>query len=277
MGPLRTTVAALLVMPFTVWANGLLVTAEGPGSPDGGAGTEFSSSHISLTLPLENKSNRRESVRSYVHLDQTTFDLQGTTAAQGEYFWLSMPLQYTQRRDRHTEFLIHFEPGLMTDLNAIDSDAVGANIELYGRRYRRGGGFWQFGLVVDRAFGDFKPRPAVAASWQATKATQVLLGFPRTKITTQWSSALSSFLHIRPAGGVWREEISGQSGSHSVNNRTWRIGVGGEFHWRKQLWLTAEFGQTRLRTIEATDSTGATQTSRPGDDTFTRFGINFRF
>lgn len=269
--------AALVASAGQVSANGLLLTSEGPGSPDAGVGSKFSSSQVSVTLPLEVKRNRRESVSSYLHLDQTSFKLGGANIARNDYYWLSVPIHYQQRRDRNNEFLIQVEPGLMTDLKSLESDSLAANLEVYGRRYRRGGGFWQFGVVIDRAFGDLNPRPAVATSFQSSKQTQVLLGFPRTKVTTQWSSSLTSFLHIRPAGGVWREEITGQQGAFKVSYRNWRIGVGGEFHWRKHLWLTAEIGQTRLRTIKASDNTGAQQTSRPGDDAYTQFGLSVKF
>ena len=277
---IMSTVAALA--PITAQANGLSMTSEGPGTPEGGAGSEFSSSQISLTLPLAQQANRREQLRSFFHIDQTSFELEGTSAAQNDYFWLSMPIQYQQRRSRKSEFTINLEPGFMTDLKSLDSDAIGLNLELYGRQYRgrshRGdGSFWQYGVVLDRAFGDYRLRPAVAASWAASRDTRVLLGFPRTRVTTQWGSSLSSFLHIRPAGGVWREEIDGQTGSFSVNYRNWRVGVGGEFHWRGHLWLTGEFGQTRLRTLTASDSSGAKVTSRPGDDTYTQFGVRLVF
>lgn len=258
-------------------ANGLLVTSEGPGSPDGGVGTKFSSSQISITLPLEVKNKRRESFSSYLHLDQTRFDLSGANIARNEYYWLSVPIHYRQRRDRYNEFLIQLEPGVMTDLKSLGSDSLAANLEVYGRRYRPGGGFWQLGVVIDRAFGDFSLRPAAATSFQSSKKTQVLLGFPRTKVTTQWSRSLTSFLHIRPAGGTWREEITGQQGVFKVSYRNWRVGVGGEFHWRKQLWLSAEIGQTRLRTIKASDNAGTQQSSGPGDDVYTQFGLMVKF
>lgn len=269
--------ALLVSVPLMANTAGLVVTSEGPGSPDSGAGDEFSSSQISLTLPLEDRGSRQEKVRTFIHLDQTKFDLKGTTLGQSEYYWLSLPLQYQQRRSRETEFLVNAEAGLMTDLKKIESDALALNLELYGRRYRSKGSFWQYGLVVDRSFGDYKPRPALAFSWNATRHTQMLFGFPRTKVTTRWSQQLSSFLHIRPAGGVWREEIDGQSKLASLSYRNWRFGVGGEFHWRGHLWLTGEIGQTRLRTIEGRDAANAKVTSRPGDDSYSQIGIRVRF
>ncbi|KZZ46028.1 MAG: DUF6268 family outer membrane beta-barrel protein [Saccharospirillaceae bacterium] len=269
--------AALSAFVGQVSANGLLVTSEGPGSPDSGVGSKFSSSQMSITLPLEVKRNRQESAASYLHLDQTSFKVGGSDIASNDYYWLSVPVHYRQRRDRDNEFLIQIEPGVMTDLKSLESDSLAANLEIYGRRYRSGGGFWQFGVVIDRAFGDLNPRPALATSFQSSKQTRVLLGFPRTKITTQWGNSLTSFLHIRPAGGVWREEITDQDGAFKVSYRNWRIGMGGEFRWRKQLWLTAEIGQTRLRTIEAADNTGSVKTSRPGDDAYTQFGLSIKF
>lgn len=263
-------------LPLVSQANGISMVTEGPGSLDSGAGSQFSSSQINLTLPLEKKGNRREKVQTYLHLDRTEFKWEGVTAAQGEYYWLSMPLKYQQIRNKNTEFHINVEPGLMTDLNALDTKALTANIDIVGRRYRRSGSFWQLGIISDRRFGDAKIRPQAAVSWAATKQTQILLGFPQTLVNTSWSRELSSFLHIRPAGGVWREELKGQTKTFSVNYRNWRAGFGGEFHWRKSMWLRAEIGQLRARTIEASDTAAAKQKGRPGDDNYWQVGIRIQ-
>ncbi|MFC3680825.1 DUF6268 family outer membrane beta-barrel protein [Bacterioplanoides pacificum] len=274
----------LMLLPLSpAWSAAVLLSSEGPGSPDDGAGSEFASRQISLTLPLAQQKQGSEQLHSYLHLDQTRFELTGTSAAQSDYFWLSLPLRYQQQRSHNTAFLVNAEAGLMTDLNSLNSESVGLNLELLARRYvalgRRSDkqAYWQFGVVLDRAFGDYSPRPALMYSWQLSPATRVSLGFPRTQVRSRWGRDFTAYLHIRPAGGVWREEIKGQDAVSSVSYRNWRAGVGGEFHWRSRLWLVAELGQTRLRTLTADDASGTRVVSRPGDDVYTQFGLRLRF
>ncbi len=268
---------AALLLPLLAQADGLYWATEGPGTPDNGDGTRFSRTQISLTLPLEARGNRQESVQTSAHIDATEFSWEGTTAAQNDYYWLSLPLEYRQRRGRSSEFLIRAEPGLMTDLAAIDSDSLAVNLDLTGRLYQQGGSFWELGLTVNREFGDFNPRPVLSFAWKATRDTEALLGFPRTLIQTRWSDNLSTFVHIRPAGGVWQEEIQGLTGTYRVSYTNWKAGFGGEFHWRGPVWLSAELGQLRHRRIKATDDTDAGVSATPGEDTYWQAGLQLRY
>ncbi|WP_430462937.1 hypothetical protein ACQUQU_09170 [Thalassolituus sp. LLYu03] len=275
---LRNAVAcALLMATQAAFANGLSWSKEGPGSPDSGSGTDFSRSQIDLTLPLERRENRYESVRTDAHLDISEFRWSGTTALQSEYYWLSMPIEYRQKRGRSAEFTIRAEPGFMTDLNVLDGDSLAMNADLIGRVYQRSGTFWQFGLTVNREFGDYSPRPVLGMATKLTPDTEMLLGFPRTRIVSRWSDDLASFLYLRPAGGVWQEEITGLTGTYRASYTNWKLGVGGEFHWRGPLWISGELGQMRHRRVRATDDTGTEVVASPGDDAFWQVGIDLRY
>lgn len=278
MSDMRNVLAlSLLLTAPSALASGFSWTKEGPGTPDSGDGTQFSRSQIDLTLPLERREKGNEGISSDVHLDISEFDWAGTTAAQSEYYWVSLPLEYRQQRSRSAELIIRAEPGFMTDLNVLDGDSLAMNADLIGRVYRRSGAFWQFGLTVNREFGDFNPRPVIGMATKLTKSTEMLLGFPRTRIYTRWSDDLASFLHIRPAGGVWQEEIKGQTGTYRTSYTNWKLGAGGEFHWRGPLWLSAEVGQMRHRLIKATDDTGAAVKATPGDDAYWQIGVELRY
>lgn len=258
-------------------ADGVYWANEGPAAPESGPGTEFGRSEQSLTLPLERKTRGAEQVRSSFHLDMSKFRWGGTTALQNDYFWISLPLEYRQKRGKSAEFLLRAEPGFMTDLNVLDSESLAMNADLIGRIYRRSGAFWQFGLTVNREFGDFNPRPVIAMAARPTADTELLLGFPQSKIQTGWSNDLSSYIHLRPAGGVWVEEIKGQTGTFKANYTNWKLGLGAEFHWRGALWLNAELGQMRHRRIVATDTTGVVVKATPIDDRYWQAGIRLRY
>lgn len=258
-------------------ADGFYWAQEGAGTPDSGSGTSFRRSQMSLTLPLENKKSQTESFKSSVHLDITEFDWEGTTALMSEYYWLSVPMEYRQKRGRNGEFIIRAEPGFMTDLNVLDGDSLAMNVDLIGRIHQRSGAYWELGLTVNREFGNFSPRPVIGLAWKPTRATEMLLGFPRTLIQTRWSQEVNTFLHIRPEGGAWQEEIVGQTGTYRATYTNWKLGVGGEFHWRGAMWLRGEIGQLRNRRVKATDDTGTSVAASPGADRFWQLGVEFRY
>lgn len=257
----------------------LQLSGETLGSVEAGPGQKFARSQKSLTLPLEQKTRRSESFQSYFHLDVTEFDWRGTTAAQGEYLWLSMPIRYQQKRGRHNVFLVQVEPGLMTDGGNIGVDHIALNGSVIGRRLWRRGGFWQYGLTVDRAFGDYDLRPVLGMGFQASKRTWVELGFPKVHVKHDLSSSLSSYFAIKPAGGVWKEEIKTDTASNevSLHYTSWQVGLGADFHWRESMWLTAELGQLRNRRIRASDASAAIIKGTPGQDRYWSIGASLKF
>lgn len=280
----KVSYSALLILPLAAMgAQGQVaeveLSGESLGSLDSGAGTKFAASQMALTLPLEYKKKSQERFSSFVHLDVTQFDWQGTTAAENDYIWLSMPIYYAQNRGRKHQFLIHFEPGLMTDGGSIDQEAISLNGSLVARHLWRNGGYWQYGLVVDRAFGNADVRPVLGMAWQATPATWVELGFPKIDVKHQFSSSMHSFFNIKPAGGIWQEtvEVGDANKEARLNYTNWQVGFGGEFHWRGKIWLRGEIGQLRHRRIHGTDDTGAKIKATPGQDRYWSVGAKLRF
>jgi len=258
---------------------GISFSGESLGTLDSGPGQKFASSQKSLTLPLEQQKRRNESFRSYFHADITKFDWRGTTAAQGEYVWLSMPIEYQQKRGRYHQFLLEIEPGLMADGGNIGLDSIALNGSILGRSLWSQGGYWQYGITVNRSFGDYDVRPVLGLAWQASKRTWVELGFPEVNVKHTLSGGLQSYFVIKPAGGVWKEEIKTDTLTEEVNLHysSWQMGLGADFHWRESLWLGAEFGQLRNRRIRASDSTLAVIKGTPGQDRYWRIGASLKF
>lgn len=249
------------------------------GSMEDGAGQKFSHVQQAMTLPLEQKNRRSESFQSHFHASMTKFDWRGTTAAQGEYLWLSMPIEYQQKRGRKHLFLVQVEPGLMTDGSNIGLEHIGLNASVIGRRLWRNGSFWQYGLTVDRAFGDYDLRPVLGLGFQASRRTWVELGFPKVQVDHQISSSLSSFFSIKPAGGVWKEEIKTDTETNevSLHYASWQLGLGADFHWRESVWLRAELGQLRNRRIRANDATAVNLKGTPGQDRYWTIAASLKF
>ena len=273
-----------LVAPVSVWGAeyqeaGLSFRGEVSGSLDSGPGDKFGSSQIDLTLPIEHKVRKSESFTSFFHLDFTKFDWRGTTAAQNDYIWLSMPIHYSQQRGRNNQFLLTVELGLMTVGSNLDFDSIGLNGSLVGRRLWGNGGYWQYGLIVDRAFGDYDVRPVIGMAFQASARTWMEIGFPEVNIKHNFSKGLQSFFVIKPAGGIWKEEIdiTTSKEDETLEYKNWQIGLGADFHWRKKFWLNAEIGQLRNRRIIASDATGAGLKGTPGQDRYWQVGAKLKF
>lgn len=272
-------VAVLSMNAWAVQEAGLSMRGEGLGSLESGPGDKFGSSQIALTLPLEQKTRADESFKSYFYLDFTKFDWRGTSAAQNDYIWLSMPINYSQQRGRRNQFLLNVEPGLMTDGKNIDVDSIGLNGSLIGRRLWRNGGYWQYGVMVDRTFGDYDVRPVLGVAFRASAKTWMEIGFPKVNIKYDFSRGLQTFFLIEPAGGVWREqvEVAGSKQDEKLQYNNWKLGIGADFHWRQKLWLNAEIGQLRNRRIRGTDETGAQLKGTPGEDRYWQVGAKLKF
>ncbi|WP_300425342.1 hypothetical protein [Thalassolituus sp.] len=249
------------------------------GSLDSGAGSRFGSHQMNLDVPLERYSRGRESLSTDFHLDLTKFSWQGTTAAEGDYFWVSVPIFYRQKRQGGSELHVRFEPGIMTDFDAMGTENLGVNAEVSGRTYLGRTEFVQYGLIVDRRFGDMKPRPTLSWATRLTDSTEMLLGFPNTNIQTRWSDEMSTFVRIYPAGGFWREEVDDLEtpAVSDVSYVCWHMGIGTEFRWRANAWVSAEIGQLRNRTIQADDATAVSLSGDPGENGYWRLGGSLRF
>jgi len=278
---MRRITASILItlMALPAGASTFQWGQEVSGVPDKGVGTRFSSNQISVSVPLERADRGTESLTSDVYFEMTEFRWEGTTAAEGEYVWLSVPVKYRQKRQGSNEFHLMVEPGLMTDFNALGTENLNINVEVSGRTYTGRTTFWQYGIVVNRYFGDRKPRPLLALATKLTSDTEMWLGFPNTNVQTRWSDTVSSFFRIYPDGGYWKEEVPGlvPASVTDVSYTNWRMGVGAEFRWRTGVWLTAEVGQLRNRTIRATDETGVEVTADPSDNGYWQLGGSLRF
>lgn len=268
----------LLVISWPAAAQGgFSWMREAARSPDAGDGTSFAVTEVGISLPWHRYSNRKESLNTQLEFRQTRFDWVGTTALANEYYWLGAELDYRQQRGSRAEFLLQAEPGLMTDTNNLSSDAFFVNLSASARVYPRKALFWQFGFVVDRDFGDRDPYPLLAMGWKPNSATEVQLGFPYSSIHTRWSRQFNTYAHIRPAGGIWMEEVGTTPTNARVGYRSWKVAAGAELLWRNNIWLQGELGQLRNRNINASDDTGAAVRASLANNVYWQLGLQLRY
>ncbi|MDF1762222.1 MAG: hypothetical protein P1U57_02335 [Oleibacter sp.] len=269
------------------WANDI------PSSIDSGDGSLFSSSQLSFSSRIQSTEYNQQRLKVDGSFQMMQFRWQGVEAAQGEYFWLSMPIAYQQKRSAKQEFHWTLEPGLMTDINTLGFSSLAVNASLFGRSFFSPAQFIQYGVIVNRTFGDFNPRPLLAYGTRLTARSELLIGFPRTSFHTRWSSEFNTYISMYPDGGVWREEVNlsvagdpaatpptldGSAPTEkSLHYRTYRVGFGGEFNWQANIALSAEIGQLRLRQIDATDTSGSEVKAKLNDSGYWRLGARMSF
>ncbi|MCY0965852.1 hypothetical protein [Parathalassolituus penaei] len=267
---LATVSGAAMAVDGVYWSRDVPVSAKS------GDGTALTMSELELTLPIQQLDAREDGFSSAFTINETRFDWQGATATQSPYYWVGVPLRYYQWRSAQDQLRIHLEPGLMTDGEVTDTKALGANLLLAWRSMPQRDFFWQLGLMVDRRFGDFRPRPNAAIAWHSGN-TELLLGFPETRLEYMIQTGWRSWLRAAPDGGVWREQLSGQTGTYEVNYRSWRMGLGSGLEWRSGWWLELEAGLQRARQLEATDATLASVSIEPKPNHYWRAGLAWRF
>ncbi|MGB1092729.1 MAG: hypothetical protein ACPGYX_11435 [Oceanobacter sp.] len=282
---LRLTWASLIVLAMVsswsltspAYAAGFSWSRDMAVAPDTGTGSSFAASEMELVLPISDLNFKHESLEVDFRLTQTEFDWVGSDAAENDYYWLALPLRYRQRQYENDEFRIDLEPGFMSDPSGIGTDRIAANLAVTWRHFVRPGFFWQVGVMVDRRLGDFSPRPTAGMAWHGGEATEVLLGFPETRVQTRWQPGFSTYLHIRPEGGIWKETITGLDGSYRLDYHNWKAGVGAELFWRGQLWFNAELGTQKVRQIQAYDSTGTRVKALPAQAGYWLLGVLWRW
>lgn len=304
-----------LAMPSMASSGGWL-TEIGTGI-ESGSGSSFGLRQLGLSGPLVNGRDGNEQWQTAWQLEYTRFNWQGSEAASGDYLWLSLPLAYQQQRSARQQLRIHIEPGLMSDLSGLNVDHFRVNLHAVSRHtLRHIREYWQWGLIVDRRFGDAKIRPSLAYAWPVSRHTQASLGFPYSLLQTDWSPTMQTFVRVQPAGGIWQEtvkvsaanggvdgDIDGEGGddvnagdeggaadegavagaglagdvSSRLRYNHWQLSLGGRFLWRDGWWVSAEVGQLRDRRIHATSSNGDRISATPSNNGYWLLGVELTY
>lgn len=233
-------------------------------------GGSFGISHYQVMLPVMKKQRERESTRIYSNFERQSIQW----ADNGnDYHWFSLPIFYQQQRNRITDLMIEFEPGIMTDFAKLGSDSLFANVLAKGRTRLSSDFDVHYGLTVNRRFGNADPYPVAQLQWYASRNTTVLLGFPDNRVQTDWDASLSSYIHISPRGGMWRESSKDKSKQGLASYQNWRLGVGAKMRWRNNFWFIAEVGQNFNRKFSAFDESGQKQGVDINDSYYWQIGL----
>lgn len=292
-----------LAMPSMATSGGWLT--EIGTSIESGSGSRFGVRQVGLSGPLVSGRDGNEQWHTAWQFEYTRFHWQGSDAASGDYLWVSLPISYQQQRSAHHQVRVLLEPGLMSDLSGLNTDHVTVNLHAVSRHtLRHAREYWQWGLIVDRRFGDAKIRPSLAYAWPVSRHTQASLGFPYSLLQTDWSPTMQTFVRVQPSGGIWQETVTVSAGGGGVEDggaedggaeeentggnaagdvssrlryHNWQASVGGRVLWRDDWWVSAEVGQLRNRRIEATSSSGDRVSATPSNNGYWLLGLELAY
>lgn len=212
-----------------------------------------------------------QSVRSFIHIERTTLDWEGTQGVSSPLYWLGIPLRYQQRQGEQHQFWINLEPGIMTDSTKLDTKSFAINAELgadYAIDHQRS---FRYGLMLDRRLGHARLWPKLAYQKRLNKHTYWTLGFPNSSVKHAWREGFASYAYLKPQGGIWRHRVNGKTASVSLQR--WHLGAGSELLWRSGVWVHFDAGLQLLSNINAS---GAGLSSDVSPGFFWQIGLSLK-
>lgn len=236
-------------------------------------GRGFGVNHYQIMLPIRNKESRRETTKIHLNLDAKNIKWAENI---GDYFWISAPLIYQQKRSSSTSLVVNFEPGVMTDLSKVDLEILFANLLVKGRTRLKTNLHIHYGLTVNRDFGDADPHPVLQLQWHPYRTARLMLGLPESKIELDWGRYLISYITYSPKGGLWKESTKDNKIS-DVKYKNTRLGLGAIAYWRKYFWFNFEVGQNMNREFSALNKADAKEKLKIKESYYWQMGLNLRF
>ena len=107
-----------------------------------------------------------------------------------------------------------------------------------------------FGICRDDRRGETRVAPSLAIRWQPQESTELMLGYPDSRLVHRLSPALRFGLSLSPSGGSWQvfdKELTHQS---RFSRQGWRLeaGLGLHLPWRQE--VAVAIGIERRRALE---------------------------
>lgn len=185
--------------------------------------SHFSLSQVAVSADVFTWQGQQEQLHVGANLVRSEFDWSGTTALDSSYYWLGVPLKYSQKRSANTEVHARLEPGFMSTRDGVNKDSFFVNADLSLRFYYSQSGYGQLGAIVDRSFGDAKVYPLAVWAFKPDNITEVKLGFPYSSIQANWNSSVSTYAQVKPAGGLWiagklHSRVAGDNNAGEADN-----------------------------------------------------------
>lgn len=163
----------------------------------------FSLTQVAFMADFQAWQSAQENLRAGVNITRSDIDWANSSVVDDSYYWLGIPLNYRQTRSANTEVHVRLEPGLMSTRDNLKKDSFFVNADVSMRFYYSASSYGQLGAIVDRSFGDANVYPLALWAFKPDNITEVKLGFPYSSVHAHWNSSFSTYMQLKPAGGLW--------------------------------------------------------------------------
>lgn len=215
-------------------------------------------SSASIKLPLGKYNVLGQTFVPQVAIEQTRFNIPNPNFDQKNMYTIKLPMLFIEQYDQNWTRILNITPSWHTDLKAKDEESYSLMGLLLWRYKDDSPHSYTMGVGVNRLFGEYKPVPMGAYSYQASAQTRYDLGFPATKVEHRGHQNWSVFSSIAPMGGNWRYESQAQT-RVNLSYRSWVATFGVRRNLVEKFWLTFEAGRTFSRKLDLNNNTSDSQ------------------
>jgi hypothetical protein len=219
---------------------------------------ELAIARTSIHLPIGKYNLLGQMFIPQVAIEKTTFDIPNPNFDKKSMYSIKLPMLFIEKYNENWTRILNITPSWHTDLNAKDEQSYSLMGLLLWRYSDDSPHSYTMGVGINRLFGEYKPVPMGAYSYQASEQTRYDLGFPVTKIEHRNNQHWSVFSAIAPIGGNWRYE-SDDKERVNLSYTSWVATLGVRRNLIDKFWLTLEAGRTFARTIDLNNDTSASQ------------------
>lgn len=191
-----------------------------------------------------------------------------------ETYTIKTPLTFIKKHSDEWMRIVSVTPSLHSDLEVMDEEAFSLMGLALWKYSSSDVSTWTFGGGVNRLFGEYKPIPMFAYTYQPTKDFKVDIGFPRTGIENRFRQNWSTFAGVGPVGGNWRYETKNDQ-RFNFSYTSWVATTGIRYQFAPKLWATLEAGQTFERKLDLDAEAGQADVS-VGDSHIVVFSIGLQ-
>lgn len=223
-----------------------------------GSALKLRMAHTRFHLPIGKYDALGQIFVPQVAIEQTTFDIPNPNFERKDMYTIKLPMMFIEKYDDNWTRILNITPSWHTDLKAKDEQSYSLMGLILWRYKDDSPHSYTLGVGVNRLFGEYKPVPMGAYSYQASAQTRYDVGFPVTKIEHRTHFNWSVFSSIAPQGGNWRYE-SAEQRRVNLSYSSWIATVGVRRNLVDKFWLTLEAGRTFARELNLNNDTSASQ------------------
>lgn len=182
-------------------------------------------------------------------IERMGFRFKDSATEDTETYTIKTPLTFIKKHSDEWMRIVSVTPSLHSDLEVMDEEAFSLMGLALWKYSSSDVSTWTFGGGVNRLFGEYKPIPMFAYTYQPTKDLKIDIGFPRTGIENRFRHNWSTFAGVGPMGGNWRYETKDNQ-RFNFSYTSWVATTGIRYQFAPKLWATLEAGQTFERKLD---------------------------